>query len=212
MLATYLALAILGCGYVVASAFFGILGTGDGADGGAGDAGHVGADGHGHDGGAHYGVDGSGHGHAGAGHGASASFHFPLFSPLALAAVFGSLGAYGIITSAGLGMSDVASLLVSIPAAIATAYAVTYVSFRIVSSSVGSSQIRNADLVGATGEVITPIPGGGMGEVAASVRGQRFTSSAREESGGAVPRGATVVVVRMVGSTLIVKREQGSGG
>ena len=60
-------------------------------------------------------------------------------------------------------------------------------------------------MVGAPAEILTPIPAGGVGEAAALVQGQRFTAPARELDGNEVPRGAAVTVVRMTGSTLVVK-------
>jgi hypothetical protein len=55
--------------------------------------------------------------------------------------------------------------------------------------------------------VITPIPAGGIGEVAAIVKGQRFSGPAREQDGREVPRGAHVRVKAMVGTTLVVIKE-----
>ena len=196
---TYMALALLGTSYLVISVFMGhgldfghAAGHGDAA---GGEGGHV-----------SYGVEGSGHGTATAHAPGAAEFHFPFFSPLALATLFACIGGFGLIAKYGFAAQDPTSILVAIPAAFATAYAVTYAGWRIVSSSRGSSQIRTEDLVGAPAEVITPIPEGGLGEVAALVSGQRFTGPARDADGKDVPRGAQVTVVRMVGSTLLVKR------
>jgi membrane protein implicated in regulation of membrane protease activity len=197
---TYLVLAVLGAGYLLVSVLLGHSDFG-GSDG----AGHGHA--HGSGGEAHmdYGVDASGHGAASAHAPHAAEFHFPFFSPLALATLFACIGAYGLIALYGLRVKDAASILIAIPAALVTAYLITYAAFRIVGSSRGSSQIRLQDLPGAHAEVITPIPSGGVGEVAALVSGQRFTAPAREADGREVPRGAQVTVLRMVGTTLLVK-------
>jgi membrane protein implicated in regulation of membrane protease activity len=101
---------------------------------------------------------------------------------------------------------------VAVPLALATAYAVTYVAWRLLAGSRGTSAIRLNALRGARAEVITPIPPGGVGEVAALVDGQRYNSPAREIDGHEVPRGAHVVVQEMVGTTLVVKRGGRSGG
>lgn len=177
-----------------------LTGHGDsGADAGAEAGGHL-AD-------MHYGVDGQGHGHASAGHGAAPSFHFPLFSPLALATLFAAVGAYGLIALHGFGASEGASLAVAVPAALATAYAVTYVGWRVISGSRGTSAIGLGQLAGVEAEVITPIPAGGLGEVAALVAGQRYAGPAREAEGREVARGARVTVQGMVGTTLVVRKE-----
>ena len=203
----YLALAVLGCGYVLVSAFLGHL-----AD--VFDAGHA-ASGHEGGGGAAgsaYGVESGGHGAASATHVAAAVFHFPFFSPLALATLFGSIGAWGLITKYGFRVGDGASLVISVPLAAATAYGVTYLAWRVVLGSRGSSEIHLDDLVGVPAEVLTPIPAGGTGEIAAIVRGQRYTGAAREVQGREVPRGAFVTVVRVVGATLVVALSDGKGG
>jgi membrane protein implicated in regulation of membrane protease activity len=192
----FIAFAVVGCGYIVVAAVMGNL-----SDFG----GH-----HGHDaGGSHsdageYGVDHGGHGSVAAGHGGAAAFHFPFFSPLALATFLAFIGGYGLMAQQGFGGSDTTSLLVAMPLAFVTAYAVTYAAWKVVQGSRGSSQIRSGDLVGAEAEVLTPIPAGGVGEVAATVRSQRFTGPARESTGLAVRQGAIVRVERVVGSTMVV--------
>jgi membrane protein implicated in regulation of membrane protease activity len=194
---TYVALAVLGAGYLLLSVF---LGHSDLGGEGHGQTGHHGTDAH-----MDYGVDSAGHASASADAAHAADFHFPFFSPLALATLFACIGGYGLIALYGFRASDSVSILVAIPAAVATAYLITYAGWRIVGSSRGSSQIRLQDLAGAQAEVITPIPKGGMGEVAALVGGQRYTAPAREAHGREVPRGAQVKVLKMVGSTLLVE-------
>ena len=192
----YLALAFIGCGYILVSLLLGHLSDfGHGGEASAG-AGHAVES---------YGFDHSGHGEASASAPGGGAFHFPFFSPLALATLCAAVGGYGLITRHGFEMSEGRSLMVAVPAALGTAYVITYVGWRIVRGSTGSSAIRLADLAGAQGEVLTPIPAGGVGEVAAMVGGQRFASPAREESGRELPRGCAVVVVRTAGATLLVR-------
>lgn len=192
----YLALAFLGCGYILVSLFLGHLT--DFSQGGEahGDGGHAVES---------YGLDQSGHGEASASAHGGGAFTFPFFSPLALATLCAAVGGYGLISRHGFEMSDGRSLVVAVPAALVTAYAITYAAWRIVRGSSGTSAIRLADLAGAPGEVLTPVPPGGVGEVAVLVSGQRFTSPAREESGRELPRGSAVVVVRTAGATLVVR-------
>jgi membrane protein implicated in regulation of membrane protease activity len=195
----YLAFAVLGAAYVLVSMFVGHAHGDSAADAGGADAGHGPTE-------VAYGDGGHGSASA-AGH--ASSFQFPFFSPLALATLFGSVGAFGLMTLRGLGVGETASLLVSLPAGLATAYAVTYVSWRLVRSASGSSQVRPSQFAGARAEVITPIPEGGVGEVAAMVDGQRFNAPAREVAGRAVSRGRLVGVIEMVGATLIVSIDEG---
>ncbi len=207
---TYLAMAGLGCLYIVVSAFLGHLGDfgdGGGSDAGGDAGGHGGAgDGGDGDAGGHYGVDGGGLGKVSASD-AGGAFHFPFFSPLAVATLFTAIGAWGLIARHAIGLTDAQSLLVALPSAFVTAYLVTYAAYRLVSSSRGSSLLRADRFAGSSGEVLTPIPEGGLGEVAALIDGQRFTTSAREVKGRAVPRGRLVRIVKMTGATLLVESE-----
>jgi membrane protein implicated in regulation of membrane protease activity len=164
---TYIALAVIGCGYVLVALALGQVLDGDG--------------------------------------GADGTFHFPLLSPSGLATIAGSLGAFGLVAQYGLGLADWPSVLTAVPLALIFSYAATYLAWRILVGSSSTSAIAAADMVGADAEVITPIPAGGVGEAAAFVRGQRYTSPAREVDGRDVPRGAVVSIVRLTGSTLYVK-------
>lgn len=187
----YIVIGALGCLYIVVSA---VLGHGDDTGGDAASvSGHAESS---------YGDGGHGEITAQTGHGAA--FAFPWFSPLALAALSGSIGAWGLIAKFGFEVSDVTSLLIAVPAAFVTAYAITYASHRLITSSRGSSAIRLDQFRDLDAEVITSIPPGGVGETATVVGGQRFTAAAREVDGKAVSRGSIVKVVRMAGGTMVV--------
>jgi hypothetical protein len=203
---TYIALAVLGTGYILVSAFLGHLFE-HGDDGGGDHA----AD-HGGDSGGDSAYGAGGHGKVSTGDGAVGVFHFPFFSPLALATLFASFGAWGLIGQFGLQLSDRASVLFSLPGALITAYAVTYVGWRLVSGSQGTSLIRLADLTGCSAEVTAPIPAGGIGEALAIVRGQRYSAPARAADGGELSRGAAVTLVGMSGPTLLVQASPFSQG
>ena len=139
--------------------------------------------------------------------GVDAGFHYPFFSPTALAALASAFGAFGLIAIYGFGASDATSLAVALPAGFVFSYAATYVAWRILKGSTGTTTVRPDDLVGVPAEVITPIPAGGVGEAAAMVRGERFTAAAREVDGLDVPRGSVVTVVRYAGATLHVRAD-----
>lgn len=189
----YLALLVVGGGYVLFSMFFG---GGDDAGAEVGSEVHVG-----------YGVEGGGEGSATAS-ASSGSFHFPFFSPLAVATLLGSTGAWGLIGRHGLGFSANLSLVAALAAALLTTYATTYVSWRLVQGSRASSLLRTSEMAGAEGEVSVPIPEQGIGEVVVLVAGQRFNSSARSASGGPLARGSRVVVEGLVGTHLVVRAKE----
>jgi len=200
----YILFAAGGCIYVLIAAFLGHVS--DFVD--FGHAGHVhvgheaGGQGHGGD---RSGVSGSGHGNASVGTVGHPVFHFPFFSPLAIATLIAAIGGFGLIGKYALGLKDAGSLLLAVPAALATAYGVTYAAFRLVAGARASSVIRMDQIAGSPAEVTAPIPAGGVGEAVAMVAGQRYAASAREVDGGAVPRGTAVTVVGMAGPTLLVK-------
>lgn len=64
--------------------------------------------------------------------------------------------------------------------------------------------VRTADLVGATGVVITPIPHGGFGEVSLTHAGQITKLSARAAQ--PVAAGTTVVVTQVTSSSSVLVR------
>jgi len=204
---TYILFAAAGCLYVLLAAFLGH--ASDFVDFGHAGHVHVGHDaghgqGHGH-GGDRYGVQGGGTGTAAVGAVGHSVFHFPFFSPLALATIVAAIGGYGLIGKYALALGDGGSLLLAVPAAVATAYGVTYAAWRLVSGARASSVIRLDQIRGSVAEVTAPIPAGGVGEAVAMVAGQRYAAPAREADGGSAARGAAVTVVGMVGPTLLVR-------
>jgi predicted histidine transporter YuiF (NhaC family) len=86
----------------------------------------------------------------------------------------------------------------------AAAYAILDFVFR---ETQAGSEFAVAETVGRDAEVITSIPQGGLGEIAYIMRGQREHSSARSIDGGAIPRGAAVVIDRVTGPTAYVRRK-----
>jgi membrane protein implicated in regulation of membrane protease activity len=193
---TYILFAAAGCLYVLVAAFLGHASD-------FVDFGHVGH--HDHGGGDRYGVQGGGHGNASTGTVGHPVFHFPFFSPLALATLVAAIGGFGLLGKYVVGLRDGGSLLFALPTAFLAAYGITYTGFRLVAGSRASSLIRLEQLAGASAEVTAPIPAGGVGEALALVAGQRYAAPAREADGGALPRGAAVTIVGMAGPTLLVK-------
>ena len=59
--------------------------------------------------------------------------------------------------------------------------------------------------LGVIGNIITPIPAAGVGEIAYVQSGTRYTAPAREDTGAPVASGAAVKIVRIVGSQFYVK-------
>jgi hypothetical protein len=69
-----------------------------------------------------------------------------------------------------------------------------------------SSESQVAKLVGQVATVITPIPAGGVGEIAYVQAGTRYTAPAREESGVLVTNGSEVKITRVVVSIYVAAK------
>jgi hypothetical protein len=65
-----------------------------------------------------------------------------------------------------------------------------------------------AEMAGRDGEVITPIPMSGAGEVADVVKGQREVGAARSVDGEAIPKGRLVLIEKVIGPTLYVREKR----
>jgi hypothetical protein len=68
-----------------------------------------------------------------------------------------------------------------------------------------SSDVLVASLVGEKAEVISPIPQGGVGEIAYVAGGTRLSAPARTLDGKPAARAARVKIVRMAGGTYYVE-------
>lgn len=162
--------------------------------------GHHGAMG-GHD--AH--VGGSG-GHAEAGGDASDMPGVSIFSPTVMATFVTAFGGFGVIFHE---IPATRSVLLSAPLAavlaLITAGTVLTLLKQLFKVTQGSSEGRVGSLEGVVGNIITPIPQNGVGEIAYVQKGSRYTAPAREANGAPVPTGAAVKIVRIVGSQFYVK-------
>lgn len=177
----YLFCLVVGFVFVTGSALLGHFGGGD----------------HGH-------VDGSGgHAEAGADHSDAPGVSF--FSPIVMAAFVTAFGAFGLIfTQFEATKSSVVSAILSAVCAIAVAGMLVSFLRKIVRASDSSSESQVATLVGHAATVISPIPAGGVGEIAYVQAGTRYTAPAREETGTAVGTGSEVRIMRVVGSQFYV--------
>ena len=94
---------------------------------------------------------------------------------------------------------------VAIVSALALAAVMALLLRKIVSSTQAGSEPRS--VTGLTAEVITPIPAGGLGEIAYVAKGARYVAPAREKGGGAVEKSAAVVIVETAGATCVVEKK-----
>jgi hypothetical protein len=128
----------------------------------------------------------------------------PSLSPITVASFVTAFGAFGLIalglfdsTSRGsLVWAGLGGFVIALIAHFAFGY------FLIAPQ--GSSEVRLQDFPGMQAEVITPIPAGSVGEIAFVSQGGRVTYTAQSSNGEVIPRGATVVVEKVIGGIAMV--------
>jgi hypothetical protein len=99
----------------------------------------------------------------------------------------------------GLGLAAVSGLGVA-----AAAFGVLELIFK---QTQAGAEFAVEEIVGREAEIITPIPAGGAGEIAYTVRGQREVGAARSVDGAAIPRGRRVVIDKVSGATHYVRMQ-----
>ena len=136
------------------------------------------------------------------------SHDMPGFSPLSPTTIATFVTSFG-----GLGMifhrldatsSPWLSLLIATVGGFIVAALLFYVFRAVFRATQSSSESQVGRLIGASGTIITPIPAGGVGEIAYVQGGSRYTAPARTEDGRAVSSGATVYIVRVTGTQFYV--------
>jgi len=125
-------------------------------------------------------------------------------SPVTIAGFVTAFGAFGIIALGLAGASAPASLLWASIGGLVVGLASHLAFIYFFIKPQGSSEVTRQDVIGAPAEVITPIPSGGLGEVAFVAQGGRVTMSARGLGGAAIDRGCLVRIQEQVGSTVVV--------
>jgi membrane protein implicated in regulation of membrane protease activity len=133
---------------------------------------------------------------------------FAPLSPTTIATFVTAFGGLGLIFSS---ISWTSSVWLSVPLAVVGGLGIAALVFllfrKIFASTQSSSEGRVRELFGRSATVITPIAAGGIGEIAYEQGGTRYTAPARELESGAIPSGATVRIVRVVGTQFHVIKE-----
>lgn len=125
-------------------------------------------------------------------------------SPMSLASFVTAFGAFGLTSSLMFEVSPGTSLIYAVGGGLAVGV-IAQLLFIYVFSPQTSSLRTQQDIVGLTAEVITPIPDGGVGQVALVVKGTRATYSARTKPGQTFKQGELVQIVEFVGSIVFVE-------
>ncbi|HVR85570.1 MAG TPA: NfeD family protein [Planctomycetota bacterium] len=186
----YLVCFFLGLGFAVLSALLSGLFTG-----------HL--DGHIDTGGIH--TDGGPlHTHPGEG-----SVHYSPLSPVSIAMFISTFGGTGILIKRLVDPRILVHLPVAAVAGFIVAGFISYVFYKILSTTQSTSQPRAEEAIGLEAEITVPIPNNGLGEIAYTVRGTRLTNHAQSSDGKELPARLTVKIVKQVGNTYIVEKLQG---
>jgi hypothetical protein len=117
-------------------------------------------------------------------------------------------GGGGVIGHYGLDWPLLGGLGLALGTGLAVAAAAFGVLELIFKQTQAGSEFAVEQMVGRDAEVITPIPQGGIGEVAYSVKGQREVAAARSTDGLAIARGQLAVIARVSGSTVYVEAKK----
>ncbi len=192
---------IIGVGYTIISFVLGEIGS----------IGHVGdaQGGFSHD----YGVHGhGGHGEASGTDSGGSTLLFGPFSPLVIAFFLTAFGAAGLIITRlwpqkpGAEPNFYLPLALALVAGFVLAWLLYLFFNRVLGRLQSSSEVRLHTLVGTEAEVTVAIPEVGTGEIAYVAMGSRCLTPAQSEHHLAIPRFATVRVVRIVGNIFHVEQ------
>lgn len=137
----------------------------------------------------------------------SGEIHLSPVSPMVISGFIIMFGAAGIITlqSTGEDFPKMLVAVIAVAAGFVAAIILWFLLSLIIRAVSGSSESRIADLIGHEAEVITPIRGANMGEIAYISRGSRYTSPARCLEKTDIERNSIVKIVKIVGTTYFVK-------
>lgn len=125
-------------------------------------------------------------------------------SMIAVASFISSFGAFGLIAVTLFDAGTVAGLIAALTGGVLIGIAAQMFFLYILSPTV-SSEVRQARLIGQVGEITTPIPPNGVGQIAFVAEGSRMTYSARAtEADSTVARGTPVRIDRIVGGLAYV--------
>lgn len=157
----------------------------------------------GHDGQADFGHETDVQGHAEAGFGTHDMPGFEPVGPTTIATFITAFGGIGMVLNQSDSMHRYSGAIAGV-GALAIAALVGWGFAIVFRWAQGSSEGRIAEINGVTATVITPIPVGGVGEIAYVQAGSRYSAPARTEDGSAFPNGATVKITRVVGTQFYV--------
>lgn len=133
--------------------------------------------------------------------------NIPSLSPVTIASFLAAFGAAGLIALGLFEVSPAWSVAWAVGGGVVVAALAHFALSYFLLSRQGSSEVRAQDIVGASGEVSTAIPGDSVGAVTFVAQGGRVTYPAKSADGQPIARGTTVTIEKMSGGALIVRAQ-----
>jgi membrane protein implicated in regulation of membrane protease activity len=126
-------------------------------------------------------------------------------SPITVASFITTFGGIGIIATQFFRVKPEWSLVFATTGGLLVSGLMYLFYSQFLIRSQGSSEIRQADLIGLQAEVTVPIGETSMGQVTYLTKSGRMSSMARSIDGKAIPRGQFVVILRAIGPQVLVR-------
>ncbi len=131
--------------------------------------------------------------------------HLGPFSPLIIALFLTCFGGTGLLFTTVVDIGAALSVLPASGSSLVFAALAIWAFNKLFLKVEASSHARASDLIGRSAKVIIPLPEGkGAGQVAYTVKGSRYTATARSPEGRPIAAGVEVVIIRLVGSSCFV--------
>ena len=129
-------------------------------------------------------------------------------SPTVISTFLTGFGGGGLIANSYLGLPVGKGVLMAILTGILLSGGTYTILLLLFRGTQAGAEYSSDEMLGRTVQIITPIPENGTGEIAIVIKGTRVNGPARSLDGKAVPRGAPVVVEKVVGNIYYVKAAQ----
>lgn len=130
-----------------------------------------------------------------------------ILNPLVLTSSITVFGGTGIVSMLGLNLGGVQSAIISLVLAAIIGSAIFFGVVKFAYNSQSNSTFSQDDLIGLDGEVITPIPVKGMGEIIYVVNGERHSLPAKTTCSDTIGKGEIVCIREITGNAATVSRK-----
>lgn len=130
---------------------------------------------------------------------------FSPLSPAVMAVFITVFGAVGLVCIRAGHLTALPAVSIATISALGSAIGTYYIFRTLYRKTQGSSEASMSEMVGLMAEVLTPLDGTQMGEIAYVQKGSRYTSMARSLDGRRIESHTSVRIVKVVGNLCIVE-------